>query len=195
MKEGGQFRRSDDVHALHDVFNKFQTGRTYTALLRQVSTSWSLLRTMDAREVADSSDSLVCRWGMLATIWRGDGVLLGHSIFGARRVSGSNFVLCIQHFGDLCASVHKKQGSIAAGCRSSLVSAACHFVPGVNLVFSCFMDRMAKSGKRALYADGARLWKRMASGLGITCHQVSHQRKQGVAETSRPQPRSSQGLE
>ena len=68
------------------------------------------------------------------------------------------------------------------------------FVPGVNLVFTCLMDRVAKSEKRAIHADGAWSWKGMALGFGIPCHQVSHQRKQIVVERSGPQPRSSQGL-
>ena len=57
--------------------------------------------------------------------------------------------------------------------QGSPVSVACFFVPGVNLGFSCLMDRVAKSRKRAINADGARLWKRMAGGwasLGIKFH-------------------------
>ena len=59
---------------------------------------------------------------------------------------------------------------------------------------SCFMDRVARSGKRAIYTDGALAWKSMATELRIPCRQVSHQSKQFVARRSGPQPHLSQGL-
>ena len=38
----------------------------------------------------------------------------------------------------------------------------------MNLVFSCLMVWVAKSEKRAVYADSARSWKGMAPGQGIS---------------------------
>ena len=75
-----------------------------------------------------------------------------------------------RNLGSACFCSQKNGDSLAADCRSSFISVACLFVPGVNLVFSCLMDCL--------------VMEKDASGLGIPYHQVSRQQKQIVDERS-----------
>ena len=64
-------------HALLRSFSKLESSVNKDGLeVVQVVPWWE-------RAVADSCDSLVRRWGMLAAVWRGHGVLLSHAAFGA----------------------------------------------------------------------------------------------------------------
>ena len=65
-----------------------------------------------------------------------------------------------------------------------------------DIANSNLLRRVATSGPRALYADGATAWKRAANHLGIACHQVSHSAKEFTRERKRArnEPSSSRGL-
>ena len=171
---GGYLRRSDSVHTLHDSCILYYLPKKLLLpahmALSELESSGNHGRTgsgpsscmVGAREVADSCDSLVRRWSMLATDWRGHGVLLGQAAAGAHGHQEA-ILSCSFNLFEICVFVFtKNRGSIAAGCRSSFVSEACLFVPAVNLVFSCLLNRVAKSEQRAIYADGAWSWNRMA---------------------------------
>ena len=85
------------------------------------------------------------------------------------------------------AGARNNGGSIAAGCRSSSVSAACLSVAGMNLVFSYLMD-WGQIREKSYLCRWCLVMERDGIGIG-------HPLPSSFTPTeTAPQPRSSQGL-